>query len=73
MEWTDLRCDEEQKLITELMGHTDISMKREALALCSRFLGRKWISSEGFDEVVRVIGMFGSKKRRASRLEAAIH
>jgi len=63
---------EEQKLIEELIGHTDISMQREALALCSRFLRRKWISPEGFDEVVRVIGMFGSKKRWASRLEAAI-
>ena len=63
--------DEEQKLIAELMGHTEISMKREALALCSRFLRRKWISPDGFFEVVRVIGMFGSKKRWASRLETA--
>ena len=64
--------DEEQKLIAELTGHTEISMKREALALCRRFLRGKWSSPEGFFEVVRVIGMFGSKRRWAPQLEAAL-
>jgi len=63
---------EEEKLIEELAGLTDISMKREALGLCRRFLRLKWISPDGFFEVVRVIGMFGSKKRWAPRLEAAL-
>lgn len=64
--------DEELKLISELAGFTAISMKREALALCSRFLLRKWTFHEGFYEVVRVIGMFGSRARWATRLEAAL-
>lgn len=64
--------DEERKLIDELTGLTDISMKRQALALCRRFLRVKWSSSEGFFEVVRVIGMFGSRSRWAPRLEVAL-
>ena len=63
---------EEQKLIEELIGHTDISMQREALALCSRFLRNKRISPEGFAEVVRVIGMFGKQARWVPRIEAAV-
>lgn len=59
-------------MIEELAGHTNISMQTEALDLCSRFLRRKWISPDGFNEVMRVIGMFGTKKRWASRLEAAL-
>lgn len=63
---------EEEKLIEELSGHTDISMKREALKVCSQILRLKRISPEAFAEVVRVIGMFGIKTRWASRLEAAL-
>ena len=63
---------EEQQLIEELAGLTDISMKREALALCRRLLRRNGISPEGFSAVVRVIGMFGSMARWALRLEAAL-
>ena len=63
---------EEQKLTEQLAGFTDISMKREALGLCRRFLSRKWISPDGFSEVVRVIGMFGIQARWAPRLEAAV-
>ena len=59
-------------MIEELAGHTDLSMQSEALDLCSRFLRRKWISPDGFSEVVRVIGMFGKQARWASRLEAAV-
>jgi hypothetical protein len=62
---------EEQKLTQELAGLTEISMQAEALVLCRRFLCRRWVSPDGFHEVMRVIGMFGSKKRWASRLEAA--
>ena len=67
-----LPSGEEEKLIEELNGHTDISMKREALALCRRFLRGKWSSPEGFCEVIRVIGMFGSRSRWAPRLDAAL-
>ena len=63
---------EEEKLTEELAGFTEISMQTETLALCRRFLRRRWVSPDGFHEVMRVIGMFGSKKRWASRLEAAL-
>lgn len=64
--------DEGRKLIDELTGLTDTSMKRQALALCRRFLRVKWCLAEGFIEVVRVIGMFGSRSRWAPRLEATL-
>ena len=63
---------EEQKLTVELAGFTNISMKTEALGLCRCFLRRKWISPDGFAEVVRVIGMFGIQTRWAPRMEAAV-
>ena len=45
-------------------------MKREALGLCRRLLRLERISPDGFHEVVRVIGMFGTKARWAPQLEA---
>ena len=63
---------EEEKLIEELAGLTDISMKREALGLCRRFLRLELVSPEGFSQVARVIGMFGTKARWALRLEAVL-
>lgn len=47
-------------------------MKRDALRLCRRLLNRKRISPDGFSSVVRAIGMFGTKKCWAPRLEAAL-
>jgi hypothetical protein len=64
--------NEEQKLIEELAGQTNLSMKSEALKVCSRILRLKRISPDAFAEVVRVIGMFGIKNRWAPRLEAAL-
>ena len=58
-------------MIAELSGHTDISMKREAFALSHRILLRERVSPDGFFEVVRVIGMFGSQIRWARCLESA--
>ena len=66
------RLSDKEKLIEELEGFTDMSVKTEALELCRRYLRRKRVSPEGFQEVMRVIGMFGSQKRWAPRLEAAL-
>ena len=63
---------EEEKLIEKLGGLTDLSMRRDALGLCRRFLRLEVVSPEGFFQVVRVIGMFGTKACWAPRLEEAL-
>ena len=67
-----MQAEEEELLLKELDGFTDMSMQSDALEVCSRILRLKRISAGGIEAVVRVVGMFGTKKPWAPRIEVAL-
>ena len=60
----------ENRLLDYLDGHIDLGQKREVLRLCTRVLAQRRVSSEAVWSVVRAVGMYGTRRGWAAKLEA---
>lgn len=60
----------EDRLLEYLDGHIDLGQKREVLRLCTRVLAQRRVSSEAVWSVVRAVGMYGTRRGWAAKLEA---
>jgi hypothetical protein len=61
---------EEDRLLEELEGAIDMRLKADVWMLCRRLLARPRLSPDGLSAVVRAIGMFGTLRSWAAKLEA---
>ena len=62
---------EEDRLLEELDGLIDMRQKARIWMLCRHLLARPRLSPDGLSAVVRAIGMFGTLRGWAAKLEAA--